>query len=975
MSNTDSATKRLTIKDAAQESMDPNLRRFLRFLGVGPTEFVEFVAIAGKAIYVGGGRGDALVGLALRELPPRFGSAVTPEGIYVVPNKANDAIGGKYSPGKWHAGLEHIKDHEIERRRHFFIDLDPDRIKGTSATDAERRAAQKAADAVATDLKGLLGSLAPVGLGSSGNGWQVHVAIDVPATPEMEAAVRRVLAAVAVRHKATDFGHPVEVDQVVYNAARLCPAFGTKKCKGYDNSGDEPDPTKRRPHRRSFFWCIDDVERLDEAGLVKLADDYESLLTAEQRAEAAALATSKGKSKATATPNVSGATTVPGNLMALAKEHPIADVVAWLGLDERDNTVKCPGCGETKGVDILPERNRLKCLHNRCAGRGNKGCRSNIDLVLEVNGWPLDKSHVKQAAEAICERFGIPYKKPKKAKTPPSIAELSAMAGLSVEAAAELVGISIDTYEPSGEGSDPQGEDVDDTADAPEPVDPDQSEPANKGRNFTDLGNAERLIDLHGQKIRFVEAWGKWLVWGGTRWILDPKELSVRALATATIRRIYTEALDATDPEEQARIVAHAQASEGTGRISNMITEAQQYVRIDHAVLDADPMSFNVLNGTVDLTTGKIRDHRREDYATKLAPVRYDPKADRSLFDSCLAKSQPDPEMREYLLRSWGYSMTGDVGEHVFWLHYGRKGRNGKGTLMNAMAKVLGDYAEAAIPSDVVTESGTNEHPTGLTRLAGKRFCITSETEKSKRLKVSLVKRLTGGDVISARRMREDFWDFDPTHKLHVPTNHKPVIPEAPDDPVWERVHLVPWTVHIPAADRIKNLDRRLATEGAEGMLAALVAGCLDWQAKGLQPPLAVRAAVEEYRDESDVLQEFIDERLVRDQDPKAQVLVGELYEEYRRWAESQGLTSPLTKRRLQTALNEREVGTPDKDTKTSQACRKGIRIATAADKPGHKEKEAKLQADVDEVLKEMESAADELDEDDFGGTKLDLDF
>jgi putative DNA primase/helicase len=202
-----------------------------------------------------------------------------------------------------------------------------------------------------------------------------------------------------------------------------------------------------------------------------------------------------------------------------------------------------------------------------------------------------------------------------------------------------------------------------------------------------------------------------------------------------------------------------------------------------------------------------------------------------------------------------GICLTADVSNHILPVLYGA-GANGKGTIVNALMEILGpDYAIAAPPGLLMLKRGEH-HPTDLATLFGKRLVVDSETAEGARLNEPLVKQLTGGDRISARRMHEDFWDFAPTHKILMCTNHKPEIRET-KHAIWRRVKLVPFNVVIPEDKQDAKLPDRLQHE-YPGILAWCVQGCLDWQELGLCVPPAVEKATAEYRPEQDALGEFL---------------------------------------------------------------------------------------------------------------------
>ena len=291
------------------------------------------------------------------------------------------------------------------------------------------------------------------------------------------------------------------------------------------------------------------------------------------------------------------------------------------------------------------------------------------------------------------------------------------------------------------------------------------------------------------------------------------------------------------------------------GALTLASTEAGIVVTPDD--LDADPFLLNCTNGTLDLRTGELHEHDPADLLTKMAGAAFDLKAAGPEFAKFLERVQPEDEMRAYLGRLLGHGLEGRVVEHVLGIFHG-SGRNGKGTLIGAVKSALGDYADAADP-DLLTARTFDAHPTSTADLYGLRLAILHETDKGRRLAEATVKRLTGGDRLKARRMREDFWSFDPSHTFVMLTNHKPVI-SGTDEAIWARLRLVPWNVVIPVEDRDLGLADKLALE-LDAVLAFLVTGYQAWRNRGLDDPAEVMAATEAYRAESDALGRFLDQR------------------------------------------------------------------------------------------------------------------
>jgi putative DNA primase/helicase len=303
--------------------------------------------------------------------------------------------------------------------------------------------------------------------------------------------------------------------------------------------------------------------------------------------------------------------------------------------------------------------------------------------------------------------------------------------------------------------------------------------------------------------------------------------------------------------------------------------------------MDRDGWLLNVRNGTIDLRTGAFRPYRREDLITCLAPVEFDPEARCPLWDSVLEKIfDRNAEMIGFVQRLFGMSLTADVSEQVLPIFWG-SGANGKTTILTAIIEMMGDdYALAAPPGLLVMRRG-EAHPTERACLFGKRLVVDMESAEDARLNETLVKQLTGSDQITARRMREDFWTFSPTHKIIMGTNHKPEIRET-KHAVWRRLRLVPFTVTIPDDEADKTIPRRLRAE-YPGILAWCVRGCLDWQRDGLKPPADVVKATEKYRGEQDALADFFAAECVINEQLSARATL--LYERFRQRVGSDAMT------------------------------------------------------------------------------------
>ncbi len=418
----------------------------------------------------------------------------------------------------------------------------------------------------------------------------------------------------------------------------------------------------------------------------------------------------------------------------------------------------------------------------------------------------------------------------------------------------------------------------------------------------TDLGNARRLVAMHGRRLRFCHPWNRWLVWDGRRWNVDDTA-AVVTFAKETALSIYAEAATESNEDRRKQLAKHAITSERAERLAAMVKLAtsEPGVPVLPDDLDRDPWLLNLENGRLDLRSGELRPHDPAELLTKLAPVHFRSEAHCPLFFSFLDRIMAGRlPLIEFLQRTFGYALTGTTRERCLWIFWGG-GDNGKSTLLETIGAVLGDYAATTPPRTLMAKRDDGV-PNDVARLKGSRFVAAVETAESRRLDVELVKRMTGGiDKLSARFMRGEWFDFQPSFKLFLATNHKPVVKDTTES-IWRRIKLVPFTVSIPEHEQDKTLPEKLRAE-LPGVLNWLLDGCLAWQREGLGVPPEVASATASYRSEMDSLAQFFDDACVTD--PKAWVMSADLYKEYRDWCEANG-EQPLTQTKLGTALAEK---------------------------------------------------------------------
>jgi len=408
----------------------------------------------------------------------------------------------------------------------------------------------------------------------------------------------------------------------------------------------------------------------------------------------------------------------------------------------------------------------------------------------------------------------------------------------------------------------------------------------------TDVGNAERFITLFGDDYKYCAEWEKWLSWDGHKWTLCANDAEPTVSAVATVRALLAEARAAADDAA----ISWATSCHDIGRIKSMIILASKDPRlaVHHDDLDCHHHIINVKNGMVNLHTGELMPHDRTFLCTKIANVEYDQNAICPRWIQFLETSMVDVDLINMLQRIAGYSMTGSVSEQCLFFFYGG-GSNGKTTFLSTLQKILGDYAQPA-PRGLLESDRNNDHDTRLAYLYRARLVVCSEVESGKHIAEALVKDLTGGERISARRMREDPWSFDPTAKIIVAGNHKPIV-AGQDYGFWRRMKLIPWTVTIEESQKDPDLLAKLEAE-YQGIFNWAVMGCVAWKTdgSGLRTNLIdhhVKEYKEEqlnehrvkgsnYEDESSDFQEFFDNRLEPGKDFK--VIKTKVYTEYQSW-------------------------------------------------------------------------------------------
>ena len=394
---------------------------------------------------------------------------------------------------------------------------------------------------------------------------------------------------------------------------------------------------------------------------------------------------------------------------------------------------------------------------------------------------------------------------------------------------------------------------------------------------FTDSTNAERLVREYGSEIRYIAPWKKWVVWDDTHWQVDSGCL-IFAKQLEMVRNIYAELYKTADYRDRLDIEKYAIQSESMRRREASVRAAQHIPFLNATVddLDKNPWLLNVENGAINLKTGELLPHCREDMITKLAKVRYDKDADCPMWKQFVREIMDyKPDLVSFLQTAAGWAVSGDTSEQSMFILYGT-GANGKSTFLNVIQNILGDYAMSTWPETFMkrnNDTATND----IARLRGSRFVTTTETEQGRRLSEHLIKQVTGNDALTARFLYGEYFNFVPTFKIFMASNHKPMI-KGTDHGIWRRIKLIPFTTRITDDKRDPYLDQKLLSEKS-GILNWLIEGALRWKSEGLKVPAVITYATDEYRGEMDVIGNFIKERCVHK--PGALIQAKELFQVY----------------------------------------------------------------------------------------------
>lgn len=423
-----------------------------------------------------------------------------------------------------------------------------------------------------------------------------------------------------------------------------------------------------------------------------------------------------------------------------------------------------------------------------------------------------------------------------------------------------------------------------------------------KAFEFNDVGNAERLAHYSQGSLGYCESWDSWISYNGKVW----KKSNLLAVKTSkeVVKLILKECELYSSEDEQTKVFKHYQASQKGGAIKNMLYLARDCVtQIEISQLDSSPDLFNANNGTIDLRTGRIKPHCKDDLLTKICPLDYNPEAAAPRWEQFLHEIfEGNTELIDYIQRAVGYSLTGHSSERAFFILHGN-GRNGKSTFVETTSAILGEDYAAGMPTEsLYTKRSDGGVPNDTARLRGSRFVSASEGEDGKHLAVAKIKQLTGNEKITTRHMKGEWFDYLVAFKVWFSTNHKPEITESAEA-IWDRVKLIPFNKRFTDEEKDPHLRLTLLKE-SPGILTWAVNGARKWYELGLGDCEAVRAATNDYRKDSDLVGKFLEDCC--ELGAGKEIRSKSLYEAFEGWSKEQGLPLVMSSQAFSKRLQER---------------------------------------------------------------------
>ena len=398
----------------------------------------------------------------------------------------------------------------------------------------------------------------------------------------------------------------------------------------------------------------------------------------------------------------------------------------------------------------------------------------------------------------------------------------------------------------------------------------------------TESGNAEFFSALYGDRYVFVSQRKKWFSFDNVHWVEDDHGAVLKMLETVRFREKL--ALELKDNEKKKNIIKWAIASESRMRLEAALKLAQAMLLKDFTLFDYDPKLLCCKNGVVDLETGELRNATKDDWLCKSTNLDFCAEAKSERWLQFLSEVfNGDTELIDFIHRAVGYTLTGLTNEQCFFILYG-VGANGKSVFLGILEKLLGDYG-ITTPSNTFKDKPNDSNSNDIARMVGARFVKSIEVKEGVRLNEERIKSLTGCDRVTARFLYNEYFEFNPRFKLWMAVNHKPIV-HGTEDAIWRRIRLIPFEVTFPPEKQDKDLSSKLAKE-LSGILSWAVDGCLEWQKRGLEPVEKVIRETSLYREESDLIVQFLAERTSHKSGGK--VKASDLYQEYKYWCQKRG--------------------------------------------------------------------------------------
>lgn len=410
----------------------------------------------------------------------------------------------------------------------------------------------------------------------------------------------------------------------------------------------------------------------------------------------------------------------------------------------------------------------------------------------------------------------------------------------------------------------------------------------------TDPGNAERIMFLHGDKIRYCARYEKWFLYNGKKWT-ESEESALYIVAVDTMRLSGSKVKDvypgrnADENKQRDRLEKFFRLSENMSRIRHMLEYVTALASISADEFDTDAWLLNCQNGVLDLKTGRLLPHDKKYMMTRICRAGYEAQNSPNLWEKTVSEIIPDEDLRRYLQKFVGYSLTGSVREEKLLVLYGQGG-GGKGTFIETIGQALGDYADT-IPVDVLlsahNDSTTGNEPTPeLAKLSGVRMALSSETKKGRKFNDAKIKHITGGDIISARRLRCEPFSYKPNFKLILSSNYLPAVTDTTDNGIKRRLVIAPFTAKLESIKDMTLKDKLAQPENLAAVLAWCVQGCVMWQNDGNldKLPKAIAKMHSDYYEDNDLIGMFIEEDCVVGNDHRIKVKA--LCQAFNLWAD-----------------------------------------------------------------------------------------